>query len=91
MAKRAKKYAATITRDEAGWWVATVHGIAGVHTQGRTLERMRERIREALAAARPGAVLRNGRHTVEPRGFAAKGSSSRASAPRSRTRRHKSS
>ena len=57
MAKRTKKYMATVERDEAGWWVATVHGIAGVHTQGRTLEQVRERVRGALAAARPGAVL----------------------------------
>ncbi len=57
MAKRTKKYMATIERDEAGWWVATVHGIAGVHTQGRTLEQVRDRVREALAAAKPGAVL----------------------------------
>src|SRR5438132_8913404 len=42
-----------------------------------------KRVREALAAARPGAVLRDGRQTVEPRGFAAKGSRSRASAPTS--------
>ena len=57
MAKRAKRYMATVERDEAGWWVATVHRIAGVHTQGRTLEQVRERVREALAAARPGAVV----------------------------------
>jgi predicted RNase H-like HicB family nuclease len=57
VAKRTKKYMATVKRDEAGWWIATVHGIAGVHTQGRTLEQVRERVREALAASRPGAVL----------------------------------
>lgn len=64
MAKRAKRYGATVEREESGWWVATVHGIAGVHTQARTLEQVRERVREALSAARPGAVL--GEMVIKP-------------------------
>jgi len=57
VAKRAKAYKATVERDEAGWWVATVRGVPGVHTQGRTLTQVRERAQEALAAAKPGAVV----------------------------------
>jgi predicted RNase H-like HicB family nuclease len=38
-------------RDEDGWWVATVKGLAGVHTQGRTVAQARDRIHDALAAA----------------------------------------
>ena len=44
-----RRYKVQYERDEAGWWVATVHGIRGCHTQGRTLEETRRRIREALA------------------------------------------
>jgi predicted RNase H-like HicB family nuclease len=36
-------------RDETNWWVATVPGVPGAMTQGRTIEQARERIREALA------------------------------------------
>src|SRR5467141_154872 len=57
VAKRAKNYKATVERDEAGWWVATVRGVPGVHTQGRTLKQVRERAQEALEAAKPGAVV----------------------------------
>jgi predicted RNase H-like HicB family nuclease len=44
-------YTVVFERDEDGWWVATVKGVAGVHTQGRTVAQARERIREALTAA----------------------------------------
>jgi predicted RNase H-like HicB family nuclease len=57
VAKRAKNYKATAERDEAGWWVATVRGVPGVHAQGRTLKQVRERAQEALEAAKPGAVV----------------------------------
>jgi predicted RNase H-like HicB family nuclease len=32
-----------------GWWLAHVPAIPGCHTQGRTLDQTRERIREALS------------------------------------------
>ena len=35
-------------RDPVGWWVASVRRIRGCHTQGRTVEEARRRIREAL-------------------------------------------
>jgi predicted RNase H-like HicB family nuclease len=46
---KAKTYTVTYERDEKGLWVAQVKGVAGCHTQGRTLAQARERIREALA------------------------------------------
>jgi len=46
---KAKTYTITYERDEKGLWVAHVKGIAGCHTQGRTIAQARDRIREALA------------------------------------------
>jgi len=43
-----KRYSVDYELDQSGWWVASVHEIAGCHTQGRTIEQARERIREAL-------------------------------------------
>jgi predicted RNase H-like HicB family nuclease len=36
-------------RDEAGWWIARVVDVEGCHTQGRTIEQARRRVREALS------------------------------------------
>jgi predicted RNase H-like HicB family nuclease len=46
---KAKTYTVSYERDEKGLWVAHVRGIAGCHTQGRTIAQARDRIREALA------------------------------------------
>ena len=35
-------------RDQSGWWVASVRELAGCHTQGRTVDEARRRIREAM-------------------------------------------
>lgn len=43
-----KRYRVTYERDESGWWVASVSGVRGCHTQGRTVDESRRRIREAL-------------------------------------------
>lgn len=43
-----KRYHVTYQRDESGWWVAAVRGVRGCHTQGRTVDEARRRIREAL-------------------------------------------
>jgi predicted RNase H-like HicB family nuclease len=43
-----KSYRVAYERDESGWWVASVHGVRGCHTQGRTVDEARRRIREAL-------------------------------------------
>lgn len=44
-----KRYTVRYEPDREGWWVATVPRIRGCHTQGRTLDEARRRIREALA------------------------------------------
>ena len=46
--KAVKSYRVAYERDESGWWVARVRGIRGCHTQGRTVDEARRRIREAL-------------------------------------------
>ena len=35
-------------RDETGWWVASMRGVRGCQTQGRTVEEARRRIVKAL-------------------------------------------
>lgn len=44
-----KVYRATLELDEGGWWLVRVPSIRGCHTQGRTLNQARRRIREALS------------------------------------------
>ena len=39
-----------IERDEDGWYVATVHDLPGCHTQARSLDELRERVKEAIEA-----------------------------------------
>jgi predicted RNase H-like HicB family nuclease len=46
---KTKTYTVTYERDEKGLWFAQVKGVAGCHTQGRTIAQARERIREALS------------------------------------------
>lgn len=41
-------YHVAYTRDESGWWVASVREVRGCHTQGRTVDEARRRIREAM-------------------------------------------
>jgi predicted RNase H-like HicB family nuclease len=43
-----KSYRVSYERDESGWWVASVRGVRGCQTQGRTVDEARRRIREAL-------------------------------------------
>jgi predicted RNase H-like HicB family nuclease len=43
-----KRYVVVYERDESGYWIASVSGVKGCHTQGRSLSQARERIREAL-------------------------------------------
>ena len=48
MAKPVSAYTVRYEKDETGWWVATVKEVRGCHTQGRTIDQARRRIREAL-------------------------------------------
>ena len=48
MGESMKRYTVRYERDEGGWWVATVVRFRGCHTQGRSLDEARRRIREAL-------------------------------------------
>lgn len=41
-------YHVAYVRDESGWWVASIREVRGCHTQGRTVDEARRRIREAL-------------------------------------------
>ncbi|HEY9755950.1 MAG TPA: type II toxin-antitoxin system HicB family antitoxin [Oculatellaceae cyanobacterium] len=41
-------YTIRYEKDVTGWWVATVKEVRGCHTQGRTIDQARRRIREAL-------------------------------------------
>ena len=41
-------YHVAYERDASGWWVASVREVRGCHTQGRTVNEARRRIREAL-------------------------------------------
>lgn len=43
-----KAYHVAYERDESGWWVASVRELRGCHTQGRTVDEARRRIREAM-------------------------------------------
>jgi predicted RNase H-like HicB family nuclease len=40
-------YHVAYERDESGWWVASVREVRGCHTQGRTVDEARRRIRKS--------------------------------------------
>ena len=44
-----RTYRVLIERDREGWWVASVPAVPGAHTQARTIDQARRRIREALS------------------------------------------
>jgi predicted RNase H-like HicB family nuclease len=44
-------YSVVYERDEGQWWIARVLGVKGVHSNGRTIEEARRRVREALSLA----------------------------------------
>jgi predicted RNase H-like HicB family nuclease len=43
-----REFAVVIERDEDGYYVASVPELEGCHTQGKTLDEVMERIREAI-------------------------------------------
>jgi predicted RNase H-like HicB family nuclease len=44
-----RSYDVVVERDEEGWFVGSVPGLPGCHTQARTLEQLLERVREVIA------------------------------------------
>jgi len=42
------KYHVVYERDETGWWLASVPSLQGCHTQGRTLDEAKWRVKEAI-------------------------------------------
>jgi len=51
LAEEMKQYTVKFERDEDSWWVASVRGVEGVHSQGRSIDEARRRVHEALALA----------------------------------------
>lgn len=45
-----KTYKVVYERDEDGWWIATMPEVQGVHSNGRTIDEARRRVRQALGA-----------------------------------------
>jgi predicted RNase H-like HicB family nuclease len=43
-----KEFSVIIERDSDGWYVASVPELPGCHTQAKSLDRLMERIREAI-------------------------------------------
>jgi predicted RNase H-like HicB family nuclease len=45
---RKREFNVVVERDEAGYYVASVPELPGCHTQARSLDKLMERIREAI-------------------------------------------
>ena len=43
-----REFSVIVERDEAGYYIASVPELRGCHTQARSLDKLRERIREAI-------------------------------------------
>ena len=46
--KNQRKFTVVIERDEEGYYVATVPGLRGCHTQAKSLDVLMKRVREAI-------------------------------------------
>jgi predicted RNase H-like HicB family nuclease len=44
-----REFSVIVERDEEGYYVATVPALPGCHTQARSLDKLVERVREAIA------------------------------------------
>ena len=53
-----------IEKDEEGWYVASVPEIQGCHTQGKTIQQVLERIKEAIEVC-----LKAGGEKIRPMKF----------------------
>ena len=45
-----RRYNIIIEKDEDGWYVSDVIGLPGCHTQGKTIDQLIERTKEAIRA-----------------------------------------
>ncbi len=50
VASMARAFHVIVERDEDGWYVGSVSELPGCHTQAKSLDRLRDRIREAIRA-----------------------------------------
>ena len=62
------KFAVMVERDENGVYVASVPELPGCHTQAKTLDKLTERVKEAIAAYLEAEGAKP-RETVELIGF----------------------
>jgi len=46
----ARAFHVIVDRDEDGWYVGTVSELPGCHTQAKSLDKLRDRIHEAIRA-----------------------------------------
>jgi predicted RNase H-like HicB family nuclease len=44
-----RDYYMVVEQDEDGWYVGSVPGLPGCHTQGKTVEELAERMKEAIS------------------------------------------
>jgi predicted RNase H-like HicB family nuclease len=44
-----KDYYMVVERDEEGWYVGSISELQGCHTQGKTIEELTERMKEAIS------------------------------------------
>jgi predicted RNase H-like HicB family nuclease len=44
-----RDYYMVVERDEDGWYVGSIPELPGCHTQGKTIEELAERMREAIS------------------------------------------
>jgi predicted RNase H-like HicB family nuclease len=44
-----REFSVIVERDEEGWYIASVPELTGCHTQAKSLDKLMERIREAIA------------------------------------------
>lgn len=48
MKRKVLDFTVVIEQDESGWYVATVPELQGCHTQGKTIDQVLERVKEAI-------------------------------------------
>jgi predicted RNase H-like HicB family nuclease len=49
MLKTMKEYYMVVEMDEAGWYVGSIPELPGCHTQGKNLDELTERMKEAIS------------------------------------------